>query len=60
MEIKHIESSRGGKFVIEESGNRAAEMAYTNAGENLIIIDTRLSKAICAAKESPKIYLRKA
>lgn len=39
MEIKHIETGKGGEFVIEENGNRAAEMAYTNAGENLIIID---------------------
>ena len=39
MEIKHIESGKGGEFVVEENGNRSAEMAYTNAGEKLIIID---------------------
>ena len=39
MEIKHIETGKGGEFVVEENGNRSAEMAYTNAGEKLIIID---------------------
>lgn len=39
MEIKHNESERGGEFVIEENGNRAAEMTYTKAGEGLISID---------------------
>ena len=39
MEIKHNKSERGGEFVIEENGNRAAEMTYTNAGENKISID---------------------
>lgn len=39
MEIKHIQTGKGGEFVVEENGNRAAEMAYTNAGEKLIIID---------------------
>lgn len=39
MEIEHIENEKGGEFVIEENGNRSAEMGYTNAGEKLIIID---------------------
>lgn len=39
MQIKHIESGKGGEFVVEENGNRAAEMAYTNAGAGRIIID---------------------
>lgn len=39
MEIKHNKSERGGEFVIEENGNRAAEMTYTKAGENTISID---------------------
>lgn len=39
MEIKHIETGKGGEFVIDENGNRAAEMTYTNAGEGLISID---------------------
>lgn len=39
MEIKHNETERGGEFVIEENGNRAAEMTYTKAGENKISID---------------------
>ena len=39
MEIKHIETGKGGEFVIEENGNRAAEMTYTNAGKKKIIIE---------------------
>lgn len=39
MEIKHIETGKGGEFVVEENGNRSAEMTYTNAGEKLISID---------------------
>lgn len=39
MEIKHNETERGGEFVIEENGNRAAEMTYTKTGENKISID---------------------
>jgi uncharacterized protein len=39
MEIKHNATERGGEFVIEENGNRAAEMTYTKAGENKISID---------------------
>jgi len=39
MEIEHIENEKGGEFVIEENGNRSAEMGYTNAGESKIIID---------------------
>ncbi len=39
MEIKHTKTDKGGEFVIEENGNRGAEMTYTNAGEDKIIID---------------------
>lgn len=39
MKIELIENSKGGEFVIHESGNRMAEMGYTNAGEDKIIID---------------------
>jgi len=39
LEIKHFQTERGGEFVIERSGNRAAEMAYTNVGDNKITID---------------------
>ncbi len=39
MEIKHIQNAKGGEFVVEENGNRSAEMGYTNAGEDKIIID---------------------
>lgn len=37
--IELIENSKGGEFVVHESGNRMAEMGYTNAGEDKIIID---------------------
>ncbi len=39
MEIKHIETGKGGEFVIEENDNRLAEMTYTNTGESAISID---------------------
>jgi uncharacterized protein len=39
MEIRHTETEKGGEFVIEENGDRAAEMGYTNAGAGKIIID---------------------
>jgi predicted GNAT family acetyltransferase len=39
MKIKHIETDRGGEFVIEENGNRAAEMTYTKSGANKISFD---------------------
>lgn len=38
MKIELIENSKGGEFVIHESGNRKAEMSYTNAGDDKIII----------------------
>ena len=38
MEIERFENIGGGEFVIQESGNRVAEMAYTNAGKDKIII----------------------
>ncbi len=38
MEIERLENIGGGEFVIQESGNRMAEMAYTNDGEAKIII----------------------
>ena len=38
MEIERFENLGGGEFVIQESGNRVGEMAYTNAGEEKIII----------------------
>ena len=39
MKIELFENPRGGEFVIHESGNRVAEMSYTNAGEGKITID---------------------
>jgi predicted GNAT family acetyltransferase len=38
MKIELIENPRGGEFVIQENGNRRAEMSYTNAGDDKIII----------------------
>jgi uncharacterized protein len=38
MKIELIENSKGGEFVIQENGNRQAEMTYTNAGDDKIII----------------------
>ena len=39
MKIDRLENPKGGEFVIQESGNRMAEMGYTNAGDGKIIID---------------------
>lgn len=39
VKIERLENPKGGEFVIHESGNRKAEMGYTNAGEDKIIID---------------------
>jgi len=39
MKIELLENSKGGEFVIQESGNRVGEMGYTNAGDGKIIID---------------------
>lgn len=39
MKIKHTKTERGGEFVIDENGNRAAEMTYTKSGENKITFD---------------------
>lgn len=39
MEIKHLENGSKGSFVIDEQGERLAEMTYSKAGELFIIID---------------------
>lgn len=38
MKIELLENPSGGEFVIQENGNRVGEMAYTNAGQDKIII----------------------
>ncbi|MCS6874187.1 MAG: N-acetyltransferase [Pyrinomonadaceae bacterium] len=39
IEIKHFKTDSGGEFVIEESGNRAGELAYTLLSGKKISID---------------------
>ena len=39
MEIKQEEDQKKGKFFYEEGGNQLAEMTYTYAGSDKIIID---------------------
>ncbi len=39
MEIKQIEHGSKGAFIIEENNERLAEMTYSKAGDQLIIID---------------------
>ena len=39
LEIEIIENPRGGEFVIQEDGDRRAEMSFTIAGEGRITID---------------------
>jgi len=47
MLIDHIEHGPKGAFLIKENNERLAEMTYSKAGENLIIIDhTEVSDAL--------------
>lgn len=47
MHIDHIEHGPKGAFLIKENNERLAEMTYSQAGENLIIIDhTEVSDAL--------------
>jgi uncharacterized protein len=47
MEIKRKEINSKGVFYIEVEGKKLAEMTYSRAGENLIIIDhTEVSDAL--------------
>lgn len=39
LEIKHIDNGKKGEFYVGEDNQHLAEMAYTWAGENLLIID---------------------
>jgi hypothetical protein len=39
MEIKQIEHGSKGAFLIEQEHERLAEMTYSKAGDNMIIID---------------------
>ncbi|WP_445116966.1 GNAT family N-acetyltransferase [Acinetobacter sp. WZC-1] len=39
LEIKHKDDSKKGEFYIGEDGYHLAEMAYTWAGDNMLIID---------------------
>jgi hypothetical protein len=47
MNIERIEHGSKGAFLIKENNQRLAEMTYSKAGENLIIIDhTEVSDAL--------------
>jgi predicted GNAT family acetyltransferase len=47
MKIERIEQGSKGAFIIKENGERLAEMTYSKAGDNLIIIDhTEVSDAL--------------
>jgi len=39
LEIRHKDDGKKGEFYIGEEGHHLAEMAYTWAGENMLIID---------------------
>lgn len=39
MEIQHEQKETKGAFFVEENGKRLAEMTYSKAGKDLIIID---------------------
>jgi predicted GNAT family acetyltransferase len=42
LEIRHKDDGKKGEFYIGEDGHHLAEMAYTWAGENMLIIDHTL------------------
>jgi len=42
LEIRHKDDGKKGEFYIGEEGHHLAEMAYTWAGENMLIIDHTL------------------
>jgi predicted GNAT family acetyltransferase len=47
MNVERIELGSKGAFLIKENNQRLAEMTYSKAGENLIIIDhTEVSDAL--------------
>ncbi len=47
MKIQHTETDSKGAFFVEQEGIRQAEMTYSKAGEQLIIIDhTEVSEAL--------------
>jgi len=47
MDIQHEETDSKGSFFVSENGKRLAEMTYSKAGSQLIIIDhTEVSEAL--------------
>ena len=42
LEIKHKDNGKKGEFFVGEDNHHLAEMAYTWAGENMLIIDHTL------------------
>lgn len=58
MEIKRIEHGSKGAYTIEEGGERLAEMTYSKASEQLIIIDhTEVSDKLRGQGAGKKLVL---
>lgn len=58
MNIKQIDDSSKGAFLIEENNERLAEMTYSRAGDSLIIIDhTEVSDKLRGQGAGKKLVL---
>lgn len=56
MDIKHIELSGRGAFIIKGEGKRLAEMTYSKAGETGFIIDhTQVDESLRGQKIGDKL-----
>jgi len=56
MEIKHIEFSGKGAFIVKGEHKRLAEMTYVSAGENAFIIDhTEVDESLRGQKVGNKL-----
>ncbi|MES2618880.1 MAG: GNAT family N-acetyltransferase [Bacteroidota bacterium] len=57
MEVKHHKGETGGSFYYEENGHKLAEMTYTMAGEQRMIIDHTEVDASLQGKGVGKVLL---
>jgi uncharacterized protein len=56
MDIKHIELSGRGAFIVKGDGRRLAEMTYSKAGDTAIIIDhTEVDESLRGQKVGDKL-----
>ena len=59
MEIKQLEHGSKGAFVIEQDHERLAEMTYSKAGENMIIINhTEVSEKLKGQSAGKQLLMK--